>query len=169
MKVTDEQVRTLQKRIDITYEEAERFIRRADGDIDKAEHLVREHRDTFTYKATQEINRIYKEVLTYYIKITRKNKTVLDLPLLVIVGLFMVLASDSKVWVAIICIGLILLSESSVAIYRMEASDERIVRNDEKVKEPEGKSDSLEEVKVAETDEEDKDQDDDFYEITIDK
>ena len=184
MKVTSDMVKDLQKRVDVTYEEAERVLLKTSGNIDRAEHLLNRRRNSKTSRFFDETGRIYRELLTYYFKITRKEAILINVPLLVVVGLFLVLTMDSKIWVGIITIGLILLSESDVAIYRVEAEDERIIRNESK---GDGQSDAEETVdkEVAKpttekvekevdnalaTDETDKkDDDDDYYEITIEK
>ena len=190
MKVTSDMVKDLQKRVDVTYEEAERILIKTSGNIDKAEHLINRRRNSKTSRFMDEAERIYKELLTYYFKITRKEEILVNVPLLVVVGLFLVMTMDTKIWVGIITIGLILLSESDVSIYRGDVDDEGIVQN-----EPEKKTKTKKDEDVTTTeagpspetvDEKDvvleatdtredkevikkKDDDDDYYEITIEK
>lgn len=128
MKITGDMVRDLQQRIDVTYEEAERTLRRTRGDLDEAEAILKRQQGSRLNKLGDEVNRIYKELLTYYLKIVRKEKTVLDLPLLIPLGLFILMTTDSKIWVGVVTIGIILISESTVSIYRVEKEDKRVVR-----------------------------------------
>lgn len=184
MKVTSDMVKDLQKRVDVTYEEAERILLKTSGNIDRAEYLLNRRRNSMTSRFLDETGRIYRELLTYYFKITRKEAIIVNVPLLVVVGLFLVLTMDSKIWVGVITIGLILLSESDVAIDRVEVEDERIIRN-----EPKGDRQSDQEASVdkevpkptperaekevddamATNERDTKDDDDDYYEITIEK
>lgn len=130
MKVTSQQVKALQKRIDVTYEEAEKFINKSNGNLDEAEKLVRAQRETMLYKWMTEIQRLIKELLTYHIKITTGDKEVVNLPLAIVFGLFMIMAVDTKIWVAVISMGLILVSESVVSVDRVEKDTNRIIQKD---------------------------------------
>lgn len=172
MKVTSDMVKALQGRIDVTYEEAEKALIKTDGDIDRAEHLLYRRRNAGFARLLAEGERIYRESLTYYVKIVRRDKTVMDLPLLIMVGLFLLMNQDSKLWVAVVAIGLIFISESTVTIYRVqrqkkdfmetaaptETGDERDLETPETTEEA-----PSEEHKNT------KDDDDDYYEITIKK
>lgn len=183
MKVTSDMVKDLQRRVDVTYEEAERMLLKTSGNIDRAEHLLNRRKASRSSRFFDEVNRLYRELLTYYFKITRKEAVLVNVPLLVVVGLFLVLTMDSKIWVGVITIGLILLSESDVAIYRVEVDDERIIRNDPKdegphgtrPKEPSYQASKAETMKAQDGDQptsdgiDKKDDDDDYYEITIEK
>ena len=127
MKVTGDMVRDLQQRVDVTYEEAERVLRRTRGDVDEAEILIKRRQESRLNRLTEEGGRIYRELLTYYVKIIRKGKTLVDLPLMILVGLFLIMTTDSKIWVGVVSIGVILISESTLSIYRIEKKDSRII------------------------------------------
>lgn len=184
MKVTSQQVKELQRRVDVTYEEAERILLKVGGDIDKAEHHFNRKRRSGLSKVMDEAGRIYRELITYFLKITRKDKTVLDLPLIIVVGLFLIMTVDSKIWVSIVGIGIILISESTVNIYKVEKEEERIIKNDPiadeapmapKASEEQPASASVEGMSTETVNDDNsnepakKDNDDDYYEITIEK
>lgn len=176
MKVTSEMVKSLQKRIDVTYEEAERILLKTNGNIDRAEALLKNQQTSTMKKMMDEIERIYKELLTYYLKVTRKEKVVIDLPLAIVVGLFLIMTVDSKIWVAIVSIGIILISECTVNIYRVTKEKDLIVHNepnkesrmDVKKKNLVGENESRK-VEPGVMGDHDHDDDDDYYEITIEK
>lgn len=177
MKVTSQMVKELQKRIDVTYEEAERVLLRTNGNIDRAEELMNKQQNSGLSRLMDEIARIYKELLTYYLKITRKDKTMIDIPLVVIVGLYLIMTVDSKIWVGIVSIGIILISESSLNIYKVTKDEERIVRTASKIQDAESEPTEesvLKDVptppKVGRVQTTNKEDDgDDYYEITIEK
>lgn len=173
MKVTSQMVKALQKRIDVTYEEAERMLLKTNGNLDRAEELLKKQQDSAMARLTKEIERIYRELLTYYLKVTRKDKIIMDIPLLVVVGLFIIMTSDSKIWVGIVSIGIILISECTVAIHRVIKEEERIIRKEafeEAKAEGPAKADQENRVETALKTENDEDKsDDDYYEITIEK
>lgn len=191
MKVTSDRVKELQSRIDVTYEEAERVLLTTSGNIDRAVYLLEKRRESKTSRFMEEAHRIYKEALTYYFKIVRKGQVVVNVPLLIVVGLFLIMTVDSKIWVAVVTIGIILISESTVTIYKVENEDGFIVKNkpaegetELKRRPPESEGTSAEtnaktdvppkkkEIPLEKTQqlaEDEKDDDDDFYEITIEK
>ena len=177
MKVTSQMVKELQKRIDVTYEEAERILLRTNGNVDRAEEILRKQQNSGLSRLMDEVGRIYKELLTYYLKVTRNDKTILDIPLVVIIGLYLIMTVDSKIWVGIVSIGIILISESTLNIYRVTKEEERIVRTDVKSKDT-ANTDIEEPLSVDEPSEPEvekvqttnkEDDDDDYYEITIEK
>ncbi len=182
MKVSDKLVRELQKRVDTTYEEAEKALHRCDNDIDAAERYLRDREESRMNRLQDEIGRIYRELLTYYVKILRKEKTVLDIPLAVVVLFFLLLTSDSKIWMSVIVIGIILISESTVSLYRLEKDQDPIVDESNSKEEEFERTSTFEEAKAhpdraadmngsSEVSEvtKSKDDDDDYYEITIEK
>jgi len=177
MKVTSQMVQELQKRIDVTYEEAERILLRTNGNLDRAEEILEKQENSGFSRLMDEVGRIYRELLTYYLKVTRNDKIIVDLPLIVVIGLYLIMTVDSKVWVGIVSIGIILISESTLTIHRVMKEDERIVKTgdqgpksstrvDEKAVDSDGPSKPVVEPGQATIKEED---DDDYYEITIEK
>lgn len=173
MKVTSDMVKALQGRIDVTYEEAEKALIKTDGDIDRAEHLLHRRRNTGFARLLEEGERIYRESLTYYVKIIRRDKTVMDLPLLIIVGLFLLMNQDSKLWVAVVAVGLIFISESTVTIYRVQRQKKDLMETEaprETADEPEAEVEATEAMDEAPSEEhKNTKDDDDYYEITIKK
>lgn len=166
MKVTSDMVKELQSRIEVTYEEAEKVLLRTNGGLDRAEHILYRKKNSTFSRFSEEAGRIYHESLTYYFKITRGQKIVMDMPLLIIVGLFLIMNADAKIWVGIVTVGIILLSESSVTIYRVKKDQaSETVHKDEEAEAP-----VKDETETEGTDKDMKDDDDDdFYEITIKK
>jgi hypothetical protein len=183
MKITSDDVKAVQSRMDVTYEEAERFLIRANGDIELAIYLIEERKASNLSKFMTELNRIIKELMTYYVRIDRKKEILLNLPLIMIVLFLVFLEVETKIWVLVIGIGAILISESQVTIYkRSKDSDSIISREKEQEKEDKTTSNEMQQgaadinVMDASTKSESNsvdlaevNKDDDYYEVTIEK
>lgn len=183
MKITSDDVKAVQSRMDVTYEEAERFLIKANGDIELAIYLIEEKKASNLSKFMTELNRIFKELMTYYVRIDRKKEILLNLPLIMIVFFLVFIEVETKIWVLVIGIGAILISESQVTIYK-RSKDSNSIISQEKVQKKEDVASSHDKKQGAEeinstyasmksnsnsVDSEDVNKDDDYYEVTIEK
>lgn len=198
MKITSEDVKAVQRRVDITYEEAEKYLIKANGDIDLAIFIINKRKETLFSKLLKEAQRIFKELLTYYIKIERKGNIIMNMPLMFILVILFLGDIDTKIWLLVVSIGAILVSESQVSISKVKKDEEDMMvkpamkkreqkaeepKESKKVEKPEeektyngdeksikdgplNKEDAENQDKVADETSED---DDDYYEITIEK
>lgn len=187
MKITSDQVKEVQQGVHVTYEEAEKYLYRTNGDVDAAITLLIKKKNSTWNKFLEEANRLFKEALTYNFKVSRHEEIVVDLPFVLIIGLLVMMDVDAKVWVTIISIGLILISESHVMVYKRHKKHES---EEGQVKMPESRDDGLKEARVKPEVKEEEisvkevlsnnsesgndlhespEQDDDYYEITIEK
>ncbi|MBC7959766.1 MAG: hypothetical protein H7X94_07860 [Vallitaleaceae bacterium] len=91
MKITEEMVRELQKKVDVTYEEAEYTLNRTKGDINAAHYLIMRRRNSSWERFKESAHDVFVQMLKYRLIITRKSKVLLDLPLLL---LFLLVALD---------------------------------------------------------------------------
>lgn len=191
MKITSEDVKAVQQRIDVTYEEAERYLIKAKGDIDLAVYMINRKRDSSSQKFVLEAKRIFNELLTYYIKIDKKQKVYLNIPLILVLLFFVMVDLDTKIWVLVVSIGVILISECQVSIFKEDKDEDGsiIILDDLETSEhkpdvtkPEVVDEEVVQAKndtVSVTDNQqssasevvkgDDDDDDDYYEITIEK
>ncbi len=183
MKITSEDIKAVQSRMDVTYEEAERYLLKANGDIELAIYLIGEKKGSNLSKFMTELNRLAKELMTYYVRIDRKKEILLNLPLIMIVLFLVFLEVETKIWVLVIGIGAILISESQVTIYkRSKDSDSIISQPKEPPKEDvpifrdeKQASKDLEHMDASKkstgksVDQAEVNKDDDYYEVTIEK
>ncbi|MDF1616536.1 hypothetical protein [Petrocella sp. FN5] len=181
MKITSEDVKAVQARMDVTYEEAERYLVKANGDIELAIYLIEEKKASNLSKFMTELNRIAKELMTYYVKIDRKKEVLLNLPLIMIVLFLVFLEVETKIWVLVIGIGAILISESQVTIYKRSKDSDGIINQPEVIEKEEAVSSHNNEQRAARRgntttppnnkplDSVDENKDDDYYEVTIEK
>lgn len=173
MKITSEDVKAVQQRIEVTYEEAERYLIKADGDIELAVYRLSKRQESSLSKFIEEAKRIGLELLTYYIKIEKKDKVFLNFPLAFLVLFFAIVTMDTKIWVLVVSMGIILISESQVSIYKEEKLEDSVVEPLSKtVKEAFEESTKDDQTSIKEAEEtlnKVDDDDDDYYEITIEK
>lgn len=171
MKITSEDVKAVQQRVDVTYEEAEKYLIKANGNVDQAIYMINQKRDSGFSRFMDEVKRIFSELLTYYFKVEKKDKVFIDIPLLIVVMFFTLVNLDTKIWVLVVGIGLILLSESQVSIFKVAKEEDGLVKRE---KPEQQQKDSIPtpvvpvqppEPELAE----DEDDDDDYHEITIEK
>jgi len=183
MKITSEDVKAVQSRMDVTYEEAERYLIKANGDIELAIYLIKEKKTSNLSKFMTELNRIVNELMTYYVKIDRKKEILINLPLIMIVLFLVFLEVETKIWVLVIGIGAILISESQVTIYKrikdpdaiisqeiVQKKEDVTVSNDKKHEAVDINSmNASSESKISPKDSAEVNKDDDYYEVTIEK
>lgn len=127
LKITNEDIKAVQSQVDVTYEEAERFLIKSDGDIERAVTMINRKRDSSFSKFIDETKRIGAELLTYYFKIEKKDKIYMNIPLILVVLFFVFVNVDTKIWILVVGIGLILISESQVSIYKSEKEEEDLM------------------------------------------
>lgn len=169
MKITSEDVKAVQQRVDVTYEEAEKYLIKGNGNVDQAIYMINQKRDSGFSRFMDEVKRIFSELLTYYFKVEKKDKVFIDIPLLIVVMFFTLVNLDTKIWVLVVGIGLILLSESQVSIFKVAKEEDGLVKREKREQQ---QKDSIPtpvvpvqppEPELAEDD------DDDYHEITIEK
>lgn len=154
--MTEEQLKEIRQQIDVSYEEAERYIDKSNGDVDLAVKLILERKKTFHSKMKREGKRLLKELLSYYLKIEKGNMVYINLPLLFFILFLLFAGIEAKIWVLIIGLGAVFMSESKVSIFKRKKKEDIIL-----VKEHIDTSSD-------ENKKEDKDTDD-FNEFTINK
>ncbi len=128
-------------------------------------------------KFFEEAKRVGLELMTYYIKIDKKEKVYLNMPLIFVVLFFALVNLDTKIWVLVVSIGMVLISESQVSIFKEEKGKEddmtmsvkKTAMDKEKDNETNNIIDSVSSESSSDHSNKDDDDDDDYYEITIEK
>jgi len=119
MKITEEMIRALQNKIDISYEEAERYLQKSKGDVDIAVMLYKEKQDSFSGK----INSGLGGFLKYRIIITRSGRTLVDLPIALMLLLFLINSNWERFFIVGILFVIALVAECEFKIEKREDSD----------------------------------------------
>lgn len=116
MKISEEMVRQLQKRIDVTYEEAEDYLNRAKGDIDLAYEMIMRKRNSTGERIVSGFSQILDNLMKYRFIITRKQELILNIPLLIVVLFFALDGLINNIFVVIVLLVIALATECEFKI-----------------------------------------------------
>lgn len=105
MRISSELIKELQKRIDVSYEEAEIYLKKARGDIDYAEYLIKKKRNSSWGHTRNEGRRLFEDMLIYRMIITRKDEVLINLPVLIVVVFFLIVSSNLFLVILIFAVG----------------------------------------------------------------
>ena len=120
MIITDKMIKELQRRIDVSYEEAERYLKRAGGNIDLAESYAKKRRGTFLNRLLIEVEKLLNASLIYHFRVTRKKHTLMDIPIFTIFILFFIIGDQSFFRLSVVFIVGALISECHMELHRRE-------------------------------------------------
>jgi len=155
---TDEKIKEIWQRVDISYEEAEKFLFKANGDVDLAIRLIKEKKYSFFSRVKKEVRRLFKELLSYYIKIEKEERVYVDLPMIFFVIFLLFAEMEAKIWILAIGIGIIFITESKVSISKRKKIKKTLLVSKQK-------ETSSQKTEVSSPVKEE----DDYNEISIDK
>jgi Tfp pilus assembly PilM family ATPase len=82
MIITEKMIRELQRRVNVSYEEAERLLRKAGGNIDIAQALAEKHLNSLLGRLTKECERLINATLIYRLKVYKEKDVFLNMPIL---------------------------------------------------------------------------------------
>ncbi|MDA3847690.1 MAG: hypothetical protein PF505_14320 [Vallitaleaceae bacterium] len=116
MKITEEMIRALQQKIDISYEDAERYLQKAKGDVDIAVLLYKEKQNSFSGK----INSGLGGFLKYRIVITREGRLLVDLPIALLLLLFLINSNVERFFIIGVLFVIALIAECEFKIEKRE-------------------------------------------------
>lgn len=120
MKVTEEMIRALQAKIDITYEEAERYLYRSKGDVDYAAYMYKEKQNSFSEK----FRRGFKNLLKYRIILSNKERILVDVPILSLLLLLIIDEMSQRIVIVAIIVIAALVSECEFKIQKDPLADD---------------------------------------------
>lgn len=197
MIITEKMIRELQRRVDISYEDAERFLRRAGGNIDSAEAFARKRANSLGNRLFREFEKIINASLIYRIKIYKNDDQFINVPILSIIIILIIIGVNKTLLLGVVFVIFALIADCNLQITKIDNQEEfrfyKTVNKDEVRREQEAKADGteteLESIQLKEQmnqkpineviarekgKAEDKEEfidpnEDDYYEVTIDK
>jgi hypothetical protein len=190
MIITDKIIRELQRRVDVSYEDAERYVRRAGGNIDMAEAYARRKQNSLFHRAFRGIENLLNITFVYRLKVYRKDDVLMDMPIFLFFVLLLIVGIDRTITVGVIFVIIALVAECQLKLHKLENQEEfRFYRTVKKENNPtsEADIDVLEEEiiitddssshetvdsveqQVKSTRNSIEDDSEDYYEVTIDK
>lgn len=131
MKISEELVRELQKRIDVSYEEAEATLKRTKGDVNMAIFLIMKRRNSGWERLKASFTDAFMKLLQYRLILTRKKKVLIDLPLLLIALIVLIDGTYDRFFPLFIIFITALVCECEVKIQK---NDEAACKENEELK-----------------------------------
>ena len=119
----DELIRDLQEREELSFEEAQYYLKKAGGDLDRAIYLVYKRKNSWCYK----FGRVLKDRITafwqYRIVICRADRMFINIPFYIFFFLILTVSMTGITFLLLllIMVGLVMLSGSEMSLTRPEA------------------------------------------------
>ncbi len=112
--ISQELVRELQKKIDISYEEAEHYLKKSKGNIDMALFLIHKKR----HSRWERMKSSVAELMKYKIIITRKEQILINIPVLIFAFLVFIYSVGRNLFPLIVLFVIALVLECEVRVYK---------------------------------------------------
>lgn len=119
MKVTEEMIRALQAKIDISYEEAERYLYKTNGDVDRAAFLYKDKQNS----TGEKIRKGFKSCLKYRLRLFKGDKVILNFPLVALLLLFIIDSTGQRIAIIAIVAIIALITECEFKIEKEDEED----------------------------------------------
>lgn len=124
MIITEKMIRELQRRVDISYEDAEKSLRRAGGNIEIAEEHALKKANSFGTRLFREFEKIINATLIYRIKVDKKDDVFLNVPIIGVLLMMLVIGVNKTLLLGVVFIILALLAECNLQIHKVSDQDE---------------------------------------------
>jgi len=181
MIITEKMIRELQRRVDISYEDAERSLRRAGGNIDMAETYTKKKANSFVNRLFREFEKIINATLIYRMRVFKNEDQFMNVPILTFLIVLLIIGVNKTLLLGVVFIILALLADCNLQIDKVKDQDEfrfyKTVNKEELHKEDQSEyqpknennnNDNIDEETKEDSINNDKDEDD-YFEVTIDK
>lgn len=124
MIITEKMIRELQRRVDISYEDAEKFLRRAGGNIDIAEAYAKKRSNSFGNRLFREFEKIINATLIYRVRVYKGDDQFVNIPILGFLIVLFLIGVNKTLLLGVVFIILALLADCNLQINKMENQDE---------------------------------------------
>ena len=127
MIITEEMIRKVQERVDVSYEDAERYLRRAKGNIDKAVYMAKTNKNSSWDSFKEDVRNLLNNIFQYKLLILRNKKTIINLPIVLILFFFLILGGSVGHRLFIFFLGLLiaLVAECEIRIDKDSGYNEK--------------------------------------------
>ena len=123
MIITDKMIRELQRRVEVSYEDAERYLRRAGGNIDMAEAHIRRKKNSFFHRLFKGIENLINITFIYRLKVYRKEDVFIDMPVFLFFVLLFIIGMDKTITTGVIFIIIALVAECQLKLHKIEKDE----------------------------------------------
>lgn len=118
MIITKELIIELQKRVEATYEEAEKCLRRTGGNIDQAAYLLHRRKHSSFNRLSEEFEKLIRMTIEYHFILIRKTEIMLNLPIFVIIIFLLMINPKNWLIFGAVFIAIALLTECELRIQK---------------------------------------------------
>lgn len=123
MIITEKMIKELQRRIDVSYEEAERYLRRAGGNLDIAEAYAYRRANSFIGRIFREFEKLINATLIYRIRLYKKEDLFINLPVFYFIVFALIIGMDKSLFVGVVFIIFSLVADCNIEIVKVERDE----------------------------------------------
>ncbi len=116
MIITEKMIRELQRRVDVSYEEAEKFLKRAGGNIDIAESYAIRKENSIGARFFNELENIIDATLVYRLRIYKGEDVFTNIPVIVLVVLMVLIGVDKSLLIGVVFVVWALLADCNLKL-----------------------------------------------------
>lgn len=119
----DELIRDLQEREELSFEEAQYYLKKAGGDLDRAIYLIYKRKNSWLYKLGRVLKDRIMAFWQYRIVICRADRMFINIPFYIFFFLILTVSMTGITFLLLllIMVGLVMLSGSEMSLTRPEA------------------------------------------------
>jgi len=123
MIITEKMIKELQRRVDVSYEEAERYLRRAGGNIEIAQAYCNKRNSSVFSRLFHEIEKLINATLTYRIKLYKGKDQFINLPVFYFILFILIVGVNKSLFVGVVFIILSLISDCNIEMAKVDRRD----------------------------------------------
>jgi len=123
MIITEKMIKELQRRVDVSYEEAERYLRRAGGNIEIAQAYCNKRNSSVFSRLFHEIEKLINATLIYRIKLYKGKDQFINLPVFYFILFVLIVGINKSLFVGVVFIILSLISDCNIEMAKVDRRD----------------------------------------------
>lgn len=123
MIITEKMIKELQRRVDISYEEAERYLRRAGGNLDIAEAYAYRKANSFFGRIFSNLEKLINATLVYRLRLYKNNDVFLNTPVFFFILLVFLIGVDKALFVGVVFVIIALVADCNIEIKKIERNE----------------------------------------------
>lgn len=123
MIITEKMIKELQRRIDISYEEAERYLRKAGGNLDIAEAYAYRKTHSFFGKIFSNLEKLINATLIYRIRLYKNDDVFLNTPVFFFILLVFLIGVDKALFVGVVFVIIALVADCNIEIKKFDRKE----------------------------------------------
>ncbi len=124
MVITEEMIRELQNEVDISYEEAEKFLRQAKGNIEIAKRHAKKKQNSFWNRLFKEFEKIVNATLVYRLRIYKKDDDFVNVPIIIFIVILVIGELEKTLFLGVIFVIWALLADCNLQLNKVDRKED---------------------------------------------